>query len=32
VRLKPGNDDKAFRVEKVAEPQCRALEREKFGK
>jgi hypothetical protein len=32
VRLKPGSDDKAFRVEKVAEAQCRALEREKFGK
>jgi hypothetical protein len=27
VRLMPGTDDKAFRVEKVAEAQCRALEK-----
>jgi hypothetical protein len=32
VPLKPGSDDKAFRVAKAAEAQCRALEREKFGK
>ena len=31
VRLKPGSDDKAFRVEKVAQAQCSALERESFG-
>lgn len=31
VRLKPGADDKAFRVEKVAEAQCRALEKAAFG-
>jgi hypothetical protein len=32
IRLKPGTDDKVFRVEKVATQQCRALERESFGK
>jgi len=32
VRLKPGSDDKAFRVDKVAQAQCAALEREKWGK
>jgi hypothetical protein len=32
VRLKPGSGDRAFQVAKVAEAQCRALEREKFGK
>jgi hypothetical protein len=31
VRLKPGRDDRTFRVEKVADAQCRALEKEKFG-
>jgi hypothetical protein len=31
VRLKPGADDKAFRVEKVAEAQCHALEKSALG-
>ena len=32
VRLMPGTDDKAFRVEKVAEAQCRALEKATLGR
>ena len=32
VRLMPGADDKAFRVEKVAEAQCRALEKATLGR
>jgi hypothetical protein len=28
----PGTDDKAFRVEKVAEAQCRALEKATLGR
>jgi hypothetical protein len=32
VRLRPGKADKTFRVERVAEEQCRALEKEKLGK
>ena len=32
VRLKPGTDDKVFRLEKVADAQCRALEKRKFGR
>ena len=32
VRLMPGADDKAFRVEKVAEAQCRALEKTTLGR
>ena len=32
VRPTPGADDKAFRVEKVAEAQCRALEKATLGR
>jgi hypothetical protein len=32
VRLRPGKADKTFRVERVAEAQCRALEKETLGK
>jgi len=31
VRLKPGADDRAFRVDKVADAQCAALEKAAFG-
>jgi hypothetical protein len=32
VRLLPRADDKAFRVEKVAEAECRALEKATLGR
>jgi hypothetical protein len=31
VWVKPGTDDKVFRVEKVAAEQCRALEKSELG-